>query len=184
MHSHFVRGKRTMCQLVTRGSGAEDELGGLESSKDSTRLNNSALDILVERSSLEGETGRAGMMPLVETTMIFRPHSMVLGGASPSIVTTSNSGNSSGIESGVSEDGDNESQTKDNLYQLPMNKEFQFPWKLYEMLDRSETESFEYIVSWQPGDFCFKVHEPTLFATSILRRFFRQSKYKSFQRVN
>ena len=57
-----------------------------------------------------------------------------------------------------------------------------FPWKLHEMLERSEPESFDHIVSWVPSGNGFKVHNPQAFVKEILPRYFRQTKYKSFQR--
>jgi len=61
-------------------------------------------------------------------------------------------------------------------------KEFQFPWKLYEMLSRADAEEFSHLVSWMPDDSCFKVHDAGNFVKSVMPRFFKQTKYKSFQR--
>jgi hypothetical protein len=38
------------------------------------------------------------------------------------------------------------------------------------------------IVSWQPHGKAFRVHQPEVFAGRIIPRYFKQSKYKSFQR--
>eukprot|EP00535_Pseudo-nitzschia_heimii_P009742 CAMPEP_0197192720 /NCGR_PEP_ID=MMETSP1423-20130617/25589_1 /TAXON_ID=476441 /ORGANISM="Pseudo-nitzschia heimii, Strain UNC1101" /LENGTH=1160 /DNA_ID=CAMNT_0042645669 /DNA_START=57 /DNA_END=3539 /DNA_ORIENTATION=+ len=62
------------------------------------------------------------------------------------------------------------------------HKEFQFPWKLYGMLERSGEEDFSHLVSWMPGDNCFKVHDADQFVEKVMPRFFKQTKYKSFQR--
>ena len=37
-------------------------------------------------------------------------------------------------------------------------------------------------VSWQPGNKCFRVHDPNQFVSTVMPRFFKQTKYKSFQR--
>ena len=58
-----------------------------------------------------------------------------------------------------------------------------FPFRLHDMLDCSEREGTEHIVSWIPGnDAAFKVHHPNEFVSTIMPRFFQQTKYKSFQR--
>jgi hypothetical protein len=76
-----------------------------------------------------------------------------------------------------------ESETNEinDQYKALIQKDYQFPWKLHEMLERSSIDDYDDIVSWQPGDYCFKVHDPQKFM-SILPRFFKQTKYKSFQR--
>jgi hypothetical protein len=62
------------------------------------------------------------------------------------------------------------------------NRGFQFPWKLHEMLAVAKQEGKESIVSWQPHGRAFRVHNRELFSTMIMPRFFKQTKYKSFQR--
>jgi len=71
-----------------------------------------------------------------------------------------------------------------------LRNEFQFPWKLFEMLERSETDEFSHLVGWMPGDTstcftegaCFKVHDTDNFVKKVMPIFFKQTKYKSFQR--
>lgn len=59
----------------------------------------------------------------------------------------------------------------------------QFPWKLHEMLDLVEKRGDDdEIVSWLPGGKSFRVHMPDLFVENIMKLFFNQTKYKSFQR--
>jgi hypothetical protein len=58
---------------------------------------------------------------------------------------------------------------------------FQFPWKLHDMLDTAAEEGFDDIVSWDDGGRAFKVHKTQKFVDSIMGRWFKQSKYKSFQ---
>ncbi len=57
-----------------------------------------------------------------------------------------------------------------------------FPLKLHELLDKAEEEGLTHIVSWQPHGRAFVVHEPKLFVSQLMHRFFRQTKLTSFQR--
>lgn len=57
-----------------------------------------------------------------------------------------------------------------------------FPWKLHDMLRTCKTEGKESIVSWLPSGTAFKVHNVPVFVNNILPLFFKQTKYKSFQR--
>ena len=57
-----------------------------------------------------------------------------------------------------------------------------FPWKLHDMLRTSKTDGKESIVSWLPHGNAFKVHDVPDFVSNILPLFFKQTKYKSFQR--
>mmetsp|Transcript_27655 Transcript_27655/g.45738 ORF Transcript_27655/g.45738 Transcript_27655/m.45738 type:complete len:292 (-) Transcript_27655:111-986(-) len=57
-----------------------------------------------------------------------------------------------------------------------------FPWKLHEMLRTCVSEGKENIVSWLPDGDAFKVHNVPEFVGNILPSFFKQTKYKSFQR--
>ena len=50
------------------------------------------------------------------------------------------------------------------------------------MLDEVEREGKESIVSWNPDGLTFKVHKHERFASEVLPKHFKQSKYKSFQR--
>jgi hypothetical protein len=59
---------------------------------------------------------------------------------------------------------------------------FCFPYILHGMLDAARDEGFESIVSWLPDENAFKVHIPHDFLTHVMPRFFRHTKYKSFQR--
>lgn len=57
-----------------------------------------------------------------------------------------------------------------------------FPWKLYEMLEKCETDDRAIVISWLPNGKGFKVLNVPRFVTRILPIYFNQSKYKSFQR--
>ena len=57
-----------------------------------------------------------------------------------------------------------------------------FPEKLHLLLDTVAEEGLEHIVSWQPHGRCFVIHDKNEFVTSIMPRFFMQTKLTSFQR--
>jgi len=57
-----------------------------------------------------------------------------------------------------------------------------FVWKLYEMLEDVEINDQQDIVSWVEDGKAFKVHKMKAFVDEIIPKYFRQSKYKSFQR--
>jgi len=57
-----------------------------------------------------------------------------------------------------------------------------FPWKLQDMLQPSICEGKESTVSWLSHGNAFKVHNVPVFVSEILPLFFKQTKYKSFQR--
>ncbi len=57
-----------------------------------------------------------------------------------------------------------------------------FPLKLHRMLKFAAMESLEDVVSWMPHGRAFKIHDPKVFASTIMPKFFNQSKYTSFQR--
>jgi hypothetical protein len=71
-----------------------------------------------------------------------------------------------------------------------------FPVKLYEMMQDASTLGFEDVVSWQPplpgrvggkgtsssSSNSFKVHNTDRFVKEIMARYFKQTRYKSFQR--
>jgi hypothetical protein len=57
-----------------------------------------------------------------------------------------------------------------------------FPWKLHEMLKECDNEGKGNVVSWLPNGKAFKVHKVSDFVGNILPSYFKQTKYKSFQR--
>ena len=58
----------------------------------------------------------------------------------------------------------------------------QFPWKMHEMLDNATKDGYDDIVSWLPDNKSFKVHMPDAFTKSVMQRYFKQTKFKSFRR--
>lgn len=57
-----------------------------------------------------------------------------------------------------------------------------FLWKMHEMLEDVEKTGDDHIVSWLPHGRGFRVHKPKSFVQKIIPHYFKQSKYKSFQR--
>ena len=57
-----------------------------------------------------------------------------------------------------------------------------FPLKLFRMLEATEREGKECIVSWHPDGSSFQVHHAQKFVDEVLPNHFKQTKYKSFQR--
>jgi hypothetical protein len=62
------------------------------------------------------------------------------------------------------------------------NRGYQFPWKLHDMLQEAQKLGKQAIVSFQSHGKAFRVHNKELFSVEIMPLFFKQSKYKSFQR--
>jgi hypothetical protein len=50
------------------------------------------------------------------------------------------------------------------------------------MLEGMANNGSQNVVSWQPHGKAFRVHQPEVFARAIMPRYFKQTKYKSFQR--
>ena len=61
-------------------------------------------------------------------------------------------------------------------------KTIPFPIKLYEMLDRAETEGFDDVIHWEPNGRGFTIKDPFALENDVLPRFFRLTKYRSFLR--
>lgn len=57
-----------------------------------------------------------------------------------------------------------------------------FPWRLHQILDDMERIGDNSIISWQPDGRHFQVHNPSLFMSQIVPKFFKQKSFKSFQR--
>ena len=57
-----------------------------------------------------------------------------------------------------------------------------FPTKLYRMLTEVEKDGTQSTVSWNPDGRTLQVHDHEKFVSDILPNYFKQSKYKSFQR--
>jgi hypothetical protein len=57
-----------------------------------------------------------------------------------------------------------------------------FPWKLHDMLDDMAKAGDTSVVCWQSHGRAFMVHKPQVFVSEIMRMYFNQTKYASFQR--
>lgn len=57
-----------------------------------------------------------------------------------------------------------------------------FPIKLHAILDHIEEDGHNHVISWQPHGRSFKVHKQEIFLKEILPKYFKLSKFASFQR--
>jgi hypothetical protein len=59
-----------------------------------------------------------------------------------------------------------------------------FPSKLYDILERAETDAkLNSVISWLPDGNAFQIHEPDEFMKTVLENHFRtQTRFKSFTR--
>eukprot|EP00985_Skeletonema_marinoi_P010378 scaffold4878_cov111-Skeletonema_marinoi.AAC.2 len=62
------------------------------------------------------------------------------------------------------------------------NNNYQFPSKLYEMLESVDSLGLSHIVSWLPNGRSFHVIDPNQFMDLVVPQFFKATKYRSFQR--
>ena len=57
-----------------------------------------------------------------------------------------------------------------------------FPFKLFQMLEEAHgPRGFSHIVSWNPNGTVFKVHDTSAFMKCVAPKYFKQTRYKSFQ---
>jgi len=56
-----------------------------------------------------------------------------------------------------------------------------FPLKLHTVLEESEKQGFDDVISWK-GNNAFVVHKPETFEDSTMKEYFNQTQYKSFQK--
>jgi len=68
------------------------------------------------------------------------------------------------------------------MKQPTRDAELKFPCKLYRMLMDTESKGLTHIVSWHKDGRCFRVHDQEAFVKEILPKYFKKSKYRSFQR--
>jgi hypothetical protein len=57
-----------------------------------------------------------------------------------------------------------------------------FPSKLFEMLEDADEKGFRHVVSWTSEGDGFMVHDTAAFMKQVTPQYFKQTKYKSFQR--
>ena len=65
---------------------------------------------------------------------------------------------------------------------LSLTNRVPFPMKLFQMLEDTERDGNEWICSWSVDGTCFKVHNTHAFVDKVMPKYFRQTRYKSFQR--
>ncbi len=87
-----------------------------------------------------------------------------------------------------SRQGTEESSSVESSQKMMADKErkdirIRFPFKLYDILHDSKTQGREHIISWDPEGKSFKVHQPEDFVTEVMPKYFKQTKYRSFQRM-
>jgi hypothetical protein len=117
------------------------------------------------------------IVPLKKEPAIFRPQSYSLGKTLPRIDTTSS-------ESTTAAQQQHQSTTIEDLRrdQELASSKLPFLWKLHILLDDVEATGNDHIVSWLEHGRSFKVYRPKSFIALIAPHYFKQSKFKSFQR--
>jgi hypothetical protein len=65
---------------------------------------------------------------------------------------------------------------------LSMTNRIPFPMKLFQLLEDIERENCTWIVCWSSDGQSFGVHNNAVFVQEVMPQYFRQTKYKSFQR--
>mmetsp|Transcript_58013 Transcript_58013/g.141755 ORF Transcript_58013/g.141755 Transcript_58013/m.141755 type:complete len:528 (-) Transcript_58013:61-1644(-) len=65
---------------------------------------------------------------------------------------------------------------------LSLTNRVPFPMKLFQMLEDTERDGHKWICSWSADGTCFKVHNTHAFVDKVMPIYFRQTRYKSFQR--
>ena len=84
---------------------------------------------------------------------------------------------------------DHANEEPDDVSRFPDTKEKKcggastpFPVILHGILASAEEDGYADIISWQPHGRCFLVHCPERFVVEVMSRFFRQTRFSSFQR--
>lgn len=57
-----------------------------------------------------------------------------------------------------------------------------FPFKLHQLLEEAEECGTDHIISWLPSGEAFKIHDPDVFLDSVMTKYFKMTKIKSFTR--
>jgi HSF-type DNA-binding len=57
-----------------------------------------------------------------------------------------------------------------------------FPLKLHVMLEDAKTFGFEKCIAWNSDGLSLQIHDAAEFTNKIMPLYFKQSKFKSFQR--
>lgn len=57
-----------------------------------------------------------------------------------------------------------------------------FPFKLYRLLEEAHEHGQTHVISWSADGLSFIIHQPKVFANTLMKSYFKHTKYKSFQR--
>ena len=57
-----------------------------------------------------------------------------------------------------------------------------FPVKLHSMLQKVQGTIYQQLIDWDPDGMSFVIYKPKEFADQLMGMYFKQTKYKSFQR--
>ncbi|KAL3899716.1 MAG: hypothetical protein SGARI_006400 [Bacillariaceae sp.] len=74
------------------------------------------------------------------------------------------------------------SKSSSSLAAVPHRPRARFPLKLRTVLEDAANEGNDHIISWLPDGKAFKVHQPEMFSKVLMKRYFRQSHFRSFTR--
>lgn len=163
-HKYFLKGNKALCQYISRQSH-EDSLP--TRSTDSPRTSTPGLPQVVGPVPVQ--------MPVIAPNIGAFHDARQQHAVTPESSVTRLSPTSPSIPFEHNDIADQ--------YKALIQKDYQFPWKLHEMLEKAGMHSYDHIVCWQPpGNYCFKVHDPQEFVATVMPRFFKQTKFKSFQR--
>jgi hypothetical protein len=61
------------------------------------------------------------------------------------------------------------------------NGKMPFPYKLFQMLKDADDKGLRHFVTWNASGKSFKVHDSAAFTKYIVPKYFKQTRYKSFQ---
>lgn len=162
-HKYFLRGNKALCQYISRQSN--EESSALTSGASVSSSSNSSFHAPLGTLTAQG--------PMVTPRNAAINHHKAV---SPNTSTKTQFASKPASPQVCDKDINDQ-------YKALIQKDYQFPWKLYEMLEKAPGNDYENIVSWQPPGYkCFRVHDPNLFVSTVMPLFFKQTKYKSFQR--
>ena len=71
---------------------------------------------------------------------------------------------------------------EDHQQQQQQRNTNQFPWKLHQVLSDAENNGEDAVISWLPDGKAFCIHNRERFLATIMKTYFSQTKFKSFQR--
>lgn len=167
-HKYFIKGNKALCQYISRQS-TEEQVGSANSSgiTPSVSGGNYQTTFSPSPTPIASIAPQIGALHEMSNPNTVSPESSVA-----QFISSPEAPTPMKIENDISDQ-----------YNALIQRDYQFPWKLHDMLEHAATHNYDHIVSWvPPGDYCFKVHESQQFVDLVMPRFFKQTKYKSFQR--